>query len=371
MNEIEEIKPDSQHIIEGNCLYYMKNNKYVSYDKESLYCLQIDDKSKCGLCRFEFIEFDNEKQTYSIDVDGTGGSHLGFHERDTFVGNMVKINRGNLCRWQLIPEVDNEMCFKIKCYALYNLKDGLIFKGWISYQKNGKNWNELVNDKQHASVYKLEKIKEKGKYEGERNNEGKRHGKGKYEYNMASGLVKIYEGDWRNGKEHGKGVLTIHQKFPKVYDGDWVNGCRDGQGTQTQSATQKYEGGWKNNTRHGKGKFTYDDGTVYDGDWVRGQQHGECKFTYADGAVYEGGWKDGKKHGKGKYTWAPSESSPEKKNFYDGEWKDDEKHGEGYMRHYLGSEYNGHYKNDRKHGKGTLKTKNGSYDGGWFNGYQA
>eukprot|EP01084_Bolivina_argentea_P026847 49919_1 len=260
MNEIEEIKPDSQHIIEGNCLYYMKNNKYVSYDKESLYCLQIDDKSKCGLCRFEFIEFDNEKQTYSIDVDGTGGSHLGFHERDTFVGNMVKINRGNLCRWQLIPEVDNEMCFKIKCLGSFLIgdtptKNAKTFKGWISYQKNGENWNELVTDKQHASVYKLEKIKEKGKYEGERNNEGKRDGKGKYKYSSGCHLT-MYEGDWKNGKEHGKGSCKFKYGQSPVYDGDWQDGCRSGKGTYT-ATNEKYEGDWANDKKHGNGKFTW------------------------------------------------------------------------------------------------------------------
>lgn len=43
-----------------------------------------------------------------------------------------------------------------------------------------------------------------GKYEGEYNGDGLRHGKGKCVYFDGS----TYEGDWSNGWRHGKGTLS-------------------------------------------------------------------------------------------------------------------------------------------------------------------
>ena len=68
-----------------------------------------------------------------------------------------------------------------------------------------------------------------------------------------------------------------------------------------------YNGEWKDGKHHGKGKMTYANGDVYDGEWEDG------KMTYADGVVYNGEWKDGKKH-VGKMTYANGD-------VYDGEWK--------------------------------------------------
>lgn len=84
-----------------------------------------------------------------------------------------------------------------------------------------------------------------------------------------------YEGDFVNGKFHGKGKYT------------WANGTY-------------YEGDFANGDFNGYGKRTYDDGAVYEGEFENDMRHGKGKLTYADGETYEGEYKEGKRHGKGR-----------------------------------------------------------------------
>ena len=48
---------------------------------------------------------------------------------------------------------------------------------------------------------------------------GKREGKGTMIYKLES--EGTYDGEWKNGKKHGKGVLTINDKIIK---GEWEEG---------------------------------------------------------------------------------------------------------------------------------------------------
>ena len=58
------------------------------------------------------------------------------------------------------------------------------------------------------------------------------------------------------------------------------------------------EGDFVDGKAHGKGKLTYPDGKVYEGNFSGGKPHGKGKITYPDGEVYEGDFADGKRHGK-------------------------------------------------------------------------
>ena len=58
-------------------------------------------------------------------------------------------------------------------------------------------------------------------------------------------------------------------------------------GTYHYSNGDRYEGEWRDDKRHGKGVVTYagPNGTVqekYEGDWVDGKMHGWGKYFYAD-----------------------------------------------------------------------------------------
>ena len=86
-----------------------------------------------------------------------------------------------------------------------------------------------------------------------------------------------------------------------------------------------YQGEWRDDKRHGKGVVTYVSarGSVvekWEGGWVTGKMHSNGKYQYADDGVYEGDWYDGKMHGKVIYVFLNV-------NTYDGEWINDMKEG--------------------------------------------
>eukprot|EP00792_Barthelona_sp_PAP020_P006209 TRINITY_DN2933_c5_g4_i1.p1 TRINITY_DN2933_c5_g4~~TRINITY_DN2933_c5_g4_i1.p1 ORF type:complete len:359 (+),score=108.45 TRINITY_DN2933_c5_g4_i1:38-1114(+) len=138
-----------------------------------------------------------------------------------------------------------------------------------------------------------EEVPNIGTYTGERDELGRRHGKGRNEF--PSGAV--YEGDYTAGKREGKGIY----KFP---DGSI------------------YEGAYVANLRHGTGKLTFADGSSYEGEWVEGMKSGEGVYVYISKDTYKGHWEKDQKHGDGSYTFAESkivlDGRFENGNFVDG-----------------------------------------------------
>ena len=98
-----------------------------------------------------------------------------------------------------------------------------------------------------------------------------RHGKG-IEYYPDGSLW--YEGEYKDGYIHGKGVMTYANK--DVYDGQW-----------------------KNDRKHGQGTMKFNNGDVYEGEFSKGKMHGKGAYTYAAGPLSKstGEWKEGKKCG--------------------------------------------------------------------------
>ena len=64
------------------------------------------------------------------------------------------------------------------------------------------------------------------------------------------------------------------------------------------------EGQFRNGRLHGRGVVTWAKGDRYEGDFRDGEQTGRGTYTWPDGDRYEGGFRDGKLHGQGVYTWA-------------------------------------------------------------------
>lgn len=78
----------------------------------------------------------------------------------------------------------------------------------------------------------------------------------------------------------------------------------DGNGKKTYFDGNYYEGEWKNGLRHGKGVETYYGMKGrYTGEWKEDMKEGSGEEVYKNGDTYEGGFKAGKKHGQGKYVW--------------------------------------------------------------------
>lgn len=102
-----------------------------------------------------------------------------------------------------------------------------------------------------------------------------------------------------DGRRHGKGIA----RYPNgdVFEGTYQHGKRDGSGSYTFKNGASYVGSYKNNKKHGAGKLIYPDGSAFDGDWRADKRHGQGKYQYKNGDVYDGGWKMGERHGKGVY----------------------------------------------------------------------
>jgi hypothetical protein len=245
-------------------------------------------------------------------------------------------------------------------------------EGFVSIETDKETITRLVKE--------LEPFMKKADvgYEGEYK-DGKYHGKGKYTYVDGSvyegewevdkkhGTGKfifasgdVYEGEYKDGKQHGQGKYTYANA--NVYEGEYKDGKQHGNGKYTYANGNVYEGEWEVDKKHGTGKFIFASGEVYEGEYKDGKQHGKGKYTYADGSVYEGEYKDGKQHGNGKYTYANG-------NVYEGEWEVDKKHGTGKFIFAGGEVYEGEYKDGKQHGKGKYTYADGSvYEGEYKDG---
>ena len=165
-----------------------------------------------------------------------------------------------------------------------------------SYAKEIDRLSEVVTkfDKLLSFTgYKKQSFSDGSYYEGDFVN-GKFHGKGKYTW--ANGTY--YEGDFANGDFNGYGKRTYDDGA--VYEGEFENDMCHGKGKLTDAAGNVYVGDWVEDCRHGKGTVRWKDGNVYVGDWVKDARTGKGKYTYADGETYEGEHKEGKRHGRGK-----------------------------------------------------------------------
>ena len=175
----------------------------------------------------------------------------------------------------------------------------------------------------------------------------------------------VYEGDFVNGKPHGKGKLT--NENGGVYEGYFIDGEPHGKGKYTYSGGSFYEGDYVKGERTGKGKFIYGGdtafhGDVYEGDFSNGKFFGKGKYTHADGSVYEGDFVDGKPNGKGKYIHLEGD-------VYEGDFVDGKLNGKGKATLANGNVLEGDFVDGKLNGKGKATSANGNvYEGDFVDG---
>ncbi len=102
----------------------------------------------------------------------------------------------------------------------------------------------------------------------------------------------VYEGETRNGKPDGRGVVTWPNG--KRYEGEFFNGKFHGHGTFRWANGSTYTGEWSVSTRHGRGIMKWSDGSSYDGEWENGEQTGQGVYTFLDGTRFKGSFVNGK-----------------------------------------------------------------------------
>ena len=148
-----------------------------------------------------------------------------------------------------------------------------------------------------------------------------------YSWNNCFGFYKfpngnIYEGEYKNGKRHGKGIYTFADGEKHI--GDFKNGSLNGRGISFFISGNKYEGEFKNGKRHGRGVFTFLNGEKYTGEYINGKRNGRGIIIFPNGDNYEGEYKNGKRNGEGIYTFVNGDN-------YKGRFKNGKRHGEGVL----------------------------------------
>ena len=194
----------------------------------------------------------------------------------------------------------------------------------------------------------------------------------------------IFEGEYLNGKKHGK---VKEYEFGKIkFEGEYLNGQRNGKGKEYNKDNGYYifEGEYKDNYKS-KGKEYYDDGKLkFDGEYFCGKIY-KGKL-YVNGYLeYEGEFKNEKKwNGKGYdknhnliYELINGNGTVKEYNenyyflIFEGEYLNGQKNGKG--KEYYGNGnlfFEGEYLNGQKNGKGKEYSSEGEliYEGEYLNG---
>ncbi|XP_060784752.1 radial spoke head 1 homolog isoform X2 [Neoarius graeffei] len=138
-----------------------------------------------------------------------------------------------------------------------------------------------------------------GEYEGDRNEEGERHGTGRAVLSNGD----IYQGLYEHGKRSGQG--TYRFKNGARYIGEYYMNLKHGQGVFYYPDGSKYDGSWVEDQRQGHGIYTYPNEDTYDGEWLQHQRHGQGVYTYHEtGSKYVGTWVMGKMESVGEIIHA-------------------------------------------------------------------
>lgn len=267
----------------------------------------------------------------------------------------------------------------------YIEKQNPIFVGNYLYVKkytnlffNYKSWDDMMQISKAS--YNIAQF-ENGEYYGYFSN-GIRNFWGTMKWNSGPLKGGYYQGEFKNNKLDGKGILhyadgRIHEGdfrnnvltgngteiFPNgdFYKGEFVKGIKTGRGTYTYGNEDKYEGEWLNNLPHGQGVLIKTDGNKYVGEFKSGSCNGKGKIYYYNEDVYEGDWVENEKHGEGTYTTKDG-------NVYKGEFKNGLRDGYGIMQYNNGALYKGNWKKGVKCGEGVYWNRDGTKtEGEWKN----
>jgi hypothetical protein len=107
-----------------------------------------------------------------------------------------------------------------------------------------------------------------------------------------------YEGEFRNGLPHGRGVYRYDDGGR--YEGQLAAGKRQGSGVYTWASGAVYQGRFENDYRSGMGTMRYSDGRVFEGEWKHNEPF-KGRMRYPDGTTYEGSFFNAEPAGRGTF----------------------------------------------------------------------
>eukprot|EP00753_Platysulcus_tardus_P022700 PLAT9916.1.p1 GENE.PLAT9916.1~~PLAT9916.1.p1 ORF type:complete len:705 (+),score=376.39 PLAT9916.1:52-2166(+) len=180
-------------------------------------------------------------------------------------------------------------------------------------------------------------------------------------------VVESYDGERdEGGCMHGRGKAELMGGH--TYVGQWWKNMMHGEGKYEWADGTTYDGSFEHNAVTGRGKLVWPNGNVYEGDVRNGRRHGVGTFwCAASEATYEGEWQDGLRHGKGILFFNAAKTC-----FYDGDWAVGVRSGFGVMVYSSGNRYEGDWVDGKKQGKGVMRwfSSGERYEGDWLAGLQ-
>ena len=337
-SENEDIQVEGEDPIDSNEVYQRPNDEEVNADNENINNNEnINDNNTNENKEKEKEEEDARNSVEQVNASG----QLSNSEIDA----LYKLC---LSKGETVPDDD----FSVDNYKQFYPEDEPFFnfdKGEVAHAK-------IVISPDDIELLEI--------YDGEINDEDKKHG-----YGVSTTAFYVRKGNWRdgeftgwgresrrnydvlegkfvNGLLNGKGYYKNNQG--NIYVGDFVNSQRDGYGELSTNRIhyigefkedklngkgvieflkegQKYEGDFKDNDINGVGIFSWKNGDVYEGEMSNGKMNGHGIYKYANGQIYDGEYVDGIREGKGRIIY-------EGKVIYDGEFKGGHRFEQGEIR---------------------------------------
>ena len=190
-----------------------------------------------------------------------------------------------------------------------------------------------------------------------------------------------YEGEWKNGKRDGLGILCwkdvskfigefiedkvlgfgklIHEDGD-IYTGYWNDFQAQGIGYYKTKKEASYEGYWKDDKQNGFGIEKWPRGSNYLGEYIDGNKEGFGILNFEGNGGYEGEFQGGSISGVGTFFFKDNRK-------YEGEWKNNKMHGYGIITWPDGKFYEGEFFEDKKEGFGVFYSHRKIYMGLWKN----
>ena len=244
---------------------------------------------------------------------------------------------------------------------------------------NPRYSGEILNGKPNGKGSIL--FPDGAEYHGELKN-GKLNGYGKYSYHHGD----IYEGEWLDNKKHGKGKYKWGKSSKwsgDEFDGQWYENKEHGYGKYTSSNGNIYQGQWKNGMQTGRGTWITSD-RFYSGYFLNDKLNGIGVMIRSNGEQAIGWWKDGnqinvhyyKETGKyiGSIIDGKKSNLENNENILFGRVKKGEPEWSLLQSPSYKAKYIGETKNEKPHGWGTLRMPGdrlyiGKFKNGKMNGF--
>jgi hypothetical protein len=119
-----------------------------------------------------------------------------------------------------------------------------------------------------------------------------------------------------------------------MYEGESnESGMRHGKGRLTFANGDVYQGEFAHDQMHGQGRYMYSNRSIYDGNFVEGQSHGNGSYEWPGGTRYVGPWSNGQPHGQNGTLYFNAKGN--KNNSYTCKWVNGQMSGKGglYIDH--------------------------------------